>query len=96
MLPPFLSQGSAPDPGLVACGGPVAPRRSLAGAPWGGTRQRSETKTSFSVADPSLAPQEFSDHGGLAGLFQQKAVVSVGRVDDVELDLPASSAQRVR
>ena len=27
-----LDRGSAPDPGSVACGGPDAPRRSLAGA----------------------------------------------------------------
>jgi DivIVA domain-containing protein len=28
-----LDRGSAPDPGSVACGAPVRPRRSLAGAP---------------------------------------------------------------
>src|SRR4051812_45781396 len=36
------------------------------------------------------------DHGTLARLFQQEAVVSVGRVDDMELDIAAVREKRRR
>src|SRR5690606_2159500 len=67
------------------CWGPAAARRAVAGS-------RNRSRAVARSSGPALS-EESADDGGLAGLLEQEAVVTVRRVDDVELDRLAQGPQ---